>query len=173
MPRVPLHALIWSSDQGLYELYTQGQFQQCFQTADEAARLTWLREATSFAFHGEASSLNVYRETRPRGGRYWYAYHTTRSRTRKRYLGTMPPSWVKMPRFPLSEQPVLQCLHLSWMAPRAIRLCISPQRCLQTLSPMPSIALWKVRRTRSRHRCLLPCWRNSSLLPISKEKFGD
>ena len=30
MPRVPLHALIWSSDQNLYECYTQGQLEQRF-----------------------------------------------------------------------------------------------------------------------------------------------
>jgi LuxR family maltose regulon positive regulatory protein len=88
MPRIPLHALIWSSDQGLYELYTQGQLEQRFRPADEAAWLAWLGEATSFAFHGAGGSLNVYQEARPRGGLYWYAYHTTRSRTRKRYLGS-------------------------------------------------------------------------------------
>jgi LuxR family maltose regulon positive regulatory protein len=88
MPRAPLHALIWSSEQGLYELYTQGQLEQRFRLADEATWLAWLRKATSFAFHGAAGSLNVYQEARPRGGPYWYAYHTTRSRTRKRYLGS-------------------------------------------------------------------------------------
>ena len=87
MPRIPLHALIWSSDQSLYELYTRGQLEQRFRPADEAAWLAWLGEATSFAFHGASGSLNVYLEARPRGGQYWYAYHTTRSRTRKHYLG--------------------------------------------------------------------------------------
>src|SRR5437588_6780037 len=88
MPRIPLHAHIWSSDQRLYELYTQGQLEQRFRPADEAAWLAWLREATSFAFHSASGSLNVYQEARPRGGPYWYAYHTTRSRTHKRYLGS-------------------------------------------------------------------------------------
>jgi LuxR family maltose regulon positive regulatory protein len=89
MPRVPLHALIWSSDQSLYELYTQDQLEQRFRPADEAAWLAWLREVTSFAFHGASGSLNVYLEGRPRGGQYWYAYHTVRDRTRKRYLGPL------------------------------------------------------------------------------------
>jgi len=88
MPRIPLHALIWSPEQRHYELYAQGQLGQRFRPADEAAWLAWLGEATSFAFHGEASSLNVYREARPRGGAYWYAYHTAGGRTRKRYLGS-------------------------------------------------------------------------------------
>jgi LuxR family maltose regulon positive regulatory protein len=87
MPRIPLHALTWSRDQSLYELYTRGQFEQRFRPADEAAWLTWLREVSSFAFHSPTGSLNVYREERSRGGLYWYAYHTSRGRTRKRYLG--------------------------------------------------------------------------------------
>jgi LuxR family transcriptional regulator, maltose regulon positive regulatory protein len=28
MSRLPLHALIWSREQSLYELYTQGQLEQ-------------------------------------------------------------------------------------------------------------------------------------------------
>src|SRR5437763_1230670 len=73
MPRVPLHALIWSSEHSLYELYTQGQLEQRFQLADEAAWLAWLRGVSSFAFHSPGGSLNVYLEKRPRGGAYWYA----------------------------------------------------------------------------------------------------
>ncbi|HEY6542196.1 MAG TPA: hypothetical protein VIZ18_14735 [Ktedonobacteraceae bacterium] len=88
MPSIPLHALIWYSEKRHYELYTRGQLEQRFRPADESAWLTWLPEATSFAFHGASGSLNVYREARPRGGPYWYAYHTTRGRTRKRYLGS-------------------------------------------------------------------------------------
>jgi LuxR family transcriptional regulator, maltose regulon positive regulatory protein len=87
MPRRPLHALIWSREYHLYELYTQGQLEQRFRPGDEAAWLTWLDQATSFAFQGQASNLNVYHEARPRGGQYWYAYHTIGTRARKRYLG--------------------------------------------------------------------------------------
>jgi LuxR family transcriptional regulator, maltose regulon positive regulatory protein len=87
MPRVPLHALTWSREQNLYELYTQGQLGQRFRPAEEAAWLAWLREVSSFAFHSPGGSLNVYLERRPRGGAYWYAYHTSQGRTRKRYLG--------------------------------------------------------------------------------------
>jgi ATP/maltotriose-dependent transcriptional regulator MalT len=87
MPRVPLHALTWSYDQRLYELHTQGQLEQRFRPGDETAWQSWLRVVTSFAFYGASGSLNVYQEARPRGGPYWYAYHTDRSRTRKRYLG--------------------------------------------------------------------------------------
>jgi LuxR family transcriptional regulator, maltose regulon positive regulatory protein len=87
MPRVPLHALVWSREQNLYELYTQGQLEQRFRREEEATWLDWRESATAFAFYGEGGSLNVYRERRPRGGAYWYAYHTSQDRTRKRYLG--------------------------------------------------------------------------------------
>ncbi len=87
MPRVPHHALIWSRDQGCYALYMQGRLVQQVQPGDEAAWLAWLHKVSSFAFHGASGSLNVYLEERSPGGRYWYAYHTSRGRTRKRYLG--------------------------------------------------------------------------------------
>ncbi len=87
MPRVPLHALIWSRDQGCYALYMQDRLVQQVQPGDEAAWLAWLREVSSFAFHGASGSLNVYLEARSPGGQYWYAYHTSQGRTRKRYLG--------------------------------------------------------------------------------------
>jgi LuxR family maltose regulon positive regulatory protein len=87
MSRTPLHALTWSKEQRLYELHTQDRLEQRFQPTDEATWQSWLREVTSFAFHSEAGSLNVYLEHRPRGGAYWYAYQTKEGRTRKRYLG--------------------------------------------------------------------------------------
>jgi LuxR family transcriptional regulator, maltose regulon positive regulatory protein len=87
MPRVPLHTLIWSQDQGCYALYRQDRLVQQLQPGDEAAWLAWLREVSSFAFHGASGSLNVYLEARSPGGLYWYAYHTKEGRTRKRYLG--------------------------------------------------------------------------------------
>src|SRR6266852_9414432 len=87
MSRTPLHALIWSEEQRLYELHTQDRLEQGFQPTDEATWQSWLREVTSFAFHSPAGSLNVYLERRPRGGAYWYAYNTKEGRTHKRYLG--------------------------------------------------------------------------------------
>lgn len=88
MPRTPLHAIIWSREQQCYELYTQSQLQQRFHLADEAIWLSWLRQGASFAFRGASGRLNVYQESRPRGGSYWYAYHMVGRRTHKRYLGT-------------------------------------------------------------------------------------
>jgi LuxR family maltose regulon positive regulatory protein len=96
MPRRPLHTLIWLEDQGLYARYTQGQLVQRFQAGEDHTWLAWLREAPSFAFQCPAGRLNVYQEKRPRGGRYWYAYHTSGRRTRKRYLG--PTATVTLAR---------------------------------------------------------------------------
>lgn len=87
MSRAPLHALIWSTERCLYRLYTRGQLELQFRPAEEAAWLAWVDAVSSFAFHGKGGSLNVYREKRPRGGAYWYAYHTGEDRTRKHYLG--------------------------------------------------------------------------------------
>ncbi len=87
MSRAPLHALIWSAEQRLYGLYTRGQLKLRFRPDEEAAWLAWPGTVSSFAFHGKGGSLNVYLEKRPRGGAYWYAYHTKEGRTSKRYLG--------------------------------------------------------------------------------------
>lgn len=59
MPRVPFHTLVWSREQRLYELYTQDRLEKRFRAGDETVWQIWL---------GEASSLNVYQEVRPRGG---------------------------------------------------------------------------------------------------------
>jgi LuxR family maltose regulon positive regulatory protein len=87
MPRSPLHALLWSADQTLYELSTSGHLEQRFRPGDEPLWVAWLETATSFAFQGRSGRLNIYKEARPRGGAYWYAYHTAAHRTAKRYLG--------------------------------------------------------------------------------------
>jgi LuxR family transcriptional regulator, maltose regulon positive regulatory protein len=87
MPRTPLHTLIWSQDQAWYELFSFSKESWSLRPGDEAAWQTWLEAHDSFAFQGRLGRLNVYKEARPRGGQYWYAYHTRASRTHKRYLG--------------------------------------------------------------------------------------
>jgi LuxR family transcriptional regulator, maltose regulon positive regulatory protein len=87
MPRAPRRALIWSPDHHRYEWYTHGLLERSFAPEDGALWLTGLAGAADFAFHGSAGRLNVYEEARPRGGRYWYAYHSTKRRTIKHYLG--------------------------------------------------------------------------------------
>jgi len=86
MPRGPLHALIWSMDHTLYELYSRGQLAHRFRLGDEDQWRTWLAAHTAFVFQGRAGRINVHNEQRTRTRRYWYAYHLTSQRT-KRYLG--------------------------------------------------------------------------------------
>lgn len=90
MPRQPLHALIWSGDRNLYELYTQGRLDLRFRRSDEAQWLAWLAGQSSFAFQGlqgRPGRLNLHKEARRGDTRYWYAYHFNGRRTLKRYLG--------------------------------------------------------------------------------------
>ena len=87
MPRIPLHALIWSGEHNRYDLYTQGHLEQSFLAEDVSEWLARLRELKAFAFHGVSGNLNIYLEERPHGKQYWYAYHTKEGRTHKRYFG--------------------------------------------------------------------------------------
>src|SRR6266704_5171338 len=87
MPRTPFQTLIWSQDHAWYELFSFDQMLWSFVPGDEEAWQAWLEAHDSFAFQGRQGRLNVYKEARPRGGQYWYAYHTTSKRTYKRYLG--------------------------------------------------------------------------------------
>jgi LuxR family transcriptional regulator, maltose regulon positive regulatory protein len=75
--------------QGLhcYELFSRGQLVQRLRPGDDQAWLRWLAAQTAFAFQGHSGRLNVHNEARPRGARYWYAYHATSQRILKRYLG--------------------------------------------------------------------------------------
>ncbi len=87
MPKQTLSTLTWSSGTNTYELTLRGQSFQQFSVEDEHSWLTWLSTHTSFLFQGRVGSLRAYQESRPRGGDYWYAYHFTHQRLRKRYLG--------------------------------------------------------------------------------------
>jgi len=60
MPRVPLHALIWSMDRTCYELFSRGQRVQRFRAGDDEAWLRWLAAQTAFAFHGRCGRLNLH-----------------------------------------------------------------------------------------------------------------
>ena len=87
MPRVPHHVLIWSTDRALYELYSHGQLVERFGLQDDQRWFGWLDGQMSFTFQGATGRLNLYREARSGGARYWYAYQASGRRTRKRYLG--------------------------------------------------------------------------------------
>ncbi len=65
MPRAPLHALIWSTDQTLYELYSRGQLTHRFRPDDDSWR-TWLGAHTAFVFQGHSGRINLHNEQRTR-----------------------------------------------------------------------------------------------------------
>ena len=87
MPRRTIRTLTWSSENNAYELTTEAQPSQHFHMEDEHAWLAWLAMHTSFVFQGHAGSLRAYKEARPRGEDYWYAYSFADQRLHKRYLG--------------------------------------------------------------------------------------
>jgi LuxR family maltose regulon positive regulatory protein len=66
MPRAPLHALIWSTDRTLYELYSRGRLAQRFRSGDDDHWQTWLAAHTAFVFYGRAGHINVHNEQRTR-----------------------------------------------------------------------------------------------------------
>ncbi len=87
MPKVPTHALIWTASRGVYELRPADPLLPSVVPGEEEPWFAWLTTHASFSFQGQAGRLNVLKESRPRGGGYWYAYHTHQGQARKRYLG--------------------------------------------------------------------------------------
>lgn len=86
MPKTPRNALRWSPTERHYLLRMSGQSDLPLRPGDETPWRNALDQETTLAFHGASGDLNLRHELR-RGERYWYAYHTARGRTQKRYLG--------------------------------------------------------------------------------------
>src|SRR5205823_13296490 len=87
MPKPASHTLIWSAQSKTYALLCPDSSPQSLMPGNEEPWLAWLMTHSSFSFQGQYGHLSVLKESRQRGAGYWYAYHTTQSRTRKRYLG--------------------------------------------------------------------------------------
>src|SRR5436190_23218348 len=87
MPKPPTHTLIWSAQSKTYALLCPDSQPQSLVPGNEEPWLAWLTTHSSFSFQGQYGQLSVLKESRQRGAGYWYAYHTTHSITRKRYLG--------------------------------------------------------------------------------------
>jgi LuxR family maltose regulon positive regulatory protein len=49
--------------------------------------LDWLSQGIAFMFVGKAASCLVRRESKQRGGFYWYAYHRKEGKLIKKYVG--------------------------------------------------------------------------------------
>lgn len=155
MPKQTIHTLTWSSEKNAYELSLDGQSFQHFGAADEHAWLAWLATLPAFLFQGRFGSLRAYKEARPRGGDYWYAYHFAERRLRKRYLGrsislsfarleevagklqekTALPAPTVAPQTAAAAQDsaVLPFLHSSLQAPRLPRTLVERPRLLEQL----------------------------------------
>ena len=87
MPKPASHSLIWSVQSETYTLLSPDSPPQSLEPGSEEPWIAWLETHSSFSFQGQYGHLSVLKESRQRGTGYWYAYHTTQSRTRKRYLG--------------------------------------------------------------------------------------
>src|SRR2546427_4952175 len=87
MPKPATHTLIWSAQSKTYTILCPDSQPQSLVPGNEEPWLAWLTTHSSFSFQGQYGHLSVLKESRQRGAGYWYAYHTTQSRTRKRYLG--------------------------------------------------------------------------------------
>jgi LuxR family maltose regulon positive regulatory protein len=87
MPKSVRSLLIWSSQQHIYVLYEQGQQCILLLQGESDAWIAWLTAHTSFSFQGLHGHLNVQKETRQRGGSYWYAYRRQGKHVAKKYVG--------------------------------------------------------------------------------------
>jgi LuxR family maltose regulon positive regulatory protein len=87
MPKPATHTLLLSSQSKTYTLLCPDAPSQSLVPGNEEPWLAWLTTHSSFSFRGQYGRLSVLKESRQRGGGYWYAYHTKESQTSKRYLG--------------------------------------------------------------------------------------
>ncbi len=87
MPKPASHTLLWSVQSQTYILVCPDAPSQSLAPGNEKPWLAWLTTHSSFSFQGQYGRLSVLKESRQRGGGYWYAYHTRESQTSKRYLG--------------------------------------------------------------------------------------
>src|SRR6266852_9520461 len=87
MPKPAAHTLLWSAQSKTYTLLCSDSPPQSLVPGNEEPWWAWLTTHSAFSFQGQSGHLSVLKESRQRGAGYWYAYHTTQSHTRKRYLG--------------------------------------------------------------------------------------
>jgi len=153
MPKRTLYTLSWSSENNTYELALHGQSLEHFSIEDEHSWPAWLATHTSFLFQGRAGSFRAYKESRPRGGDYWYAYHFTDQYLRKNYLGRISalsfarleevagiltgegplPARTTKPQTVAAESAMLPLLYSQLQVPRLPRTLVERPRLLKQL----------------------------------------
>ena len=87
MEHLATPTLSWSALYQGYELSDPQRREGRRLTSEDLAWFTWLDGVSSFAFHGQNGSFTARKETRQRGGGYWYAYRKREGTLAKRYLG--------------------------------------------------------------------------------------
>src|SRR5436305_12277786 len=87
MPKRARYLLIWSMEDGCYELRERGRHTSSLLQESDGWWSAWLAKQRSFAFQGKQGHLNVLKEARERGSDYWYAYRSQNRRTSKKYAG--------------------------------------------------------------------------------------
>lgn len=87
MPKSRGARLSWSPQHHCYVLVEQGQPSVLLLQGERDDWIAWLTAHTSFSFQGLHGRLNVQKETRQRGGSYWYAYRRQGKHVAKKYVG--------------------------------------------------------------------------------------
>src|SRR6266700_3097138 len=147
MPKPATHTLLWSAQSKTYALLCPDAPPQSLVPGNEEPWLAWLTTHSSFSFQGQYGHLSVLKESRQRGSGYWYAYHTTQSRTRKRYLGRT--AMVTLARLEKVAQELSSSPSPAFLAPEPTALALEQKGVLLSakLSP-PRLPISLVERSR-------------------------
>jgi len=87
MPKIACYTLVWSPLQHAYELHESKGDGVLDIVPESPTGLVWVRQISSFAFHGRNGSYTARKEHKQRGEGYWYAYARVGGKRTKRYLG--------------------------------------------------------------------------------------
>jgi len=87
MPKGATSTLAWSTVRQVYTL--SDRHAGVTLTLDDGSPTwrEWLERTASFAFRGHRGAYTARREQIKPGDWYWYAYHRSQKRLRKKYLG--------------------------------------------------------------------------------------
>src|SRR6266480_2000738 len=189
MPKPASHTLIWSAQSKTYALLCPDSSPQSLMPGNEEPWLAWLMTHSSFSFQGQYGHLSVLKESRQRGSGYWYAYHTSQSRMRKRYLGrTAKVTLARLEKvaqeLSISSSPIILAsepavlsleqkgvlLSTKLSPPRLPKSLVERSRLLRELNAIHSYPLTLVSASAgSGQTTLLSAWAASRKSPASEE----
>ncbi|GAC1344686.1 MAG: hypothetical protein NVSMB27_05970 [Ktedonobacteraceae bacterium] len=87
MPKIAHYTLVWSPLHQDYELRVSAYSGIQDIVVESPARLAWVSQISSFAFHGRNGSYTACKESKQRGEGYWYASARIGGKMTRRYLG--------------------------------------------------------------------------------------